>query len=62
MSAQMKEHLYKLAKDDYIAFITEYVRMTAGQYGPAPPDDVQRKLVRAVWPPPHSQGMHSSRP
>ena len=42
----MKEHLYGFAKDDYVAFITEYVRRTAGQYGPAPPDDVQRKLVR----------------
>ena len=42
----MKQHLYKFAKDDYIAFITEYVKMTAAQHGPAPPDDVQRKLVR----------------
>ena len=44
----MKEHLYQLAKDDYVAFITEYVRVTAGHYGPAPPDDVQRKLVRVL--------------
>ena len=41
----MKEHLYGLAKDDYVAFITEYVRRTVGQYGPAPADDVQHKLV-----------------
>ena len=46
--AQMKEHVYELSKCDYLAFITEYVRVTASQYGPAPPDDVQRKLVHAA--------------
>ncbi len=42
----MKEHLNGFAKDDYVAFITEYVWRIVCQYGPAPADDVQRKLVR----------------
>lgn len=41
----MKQHVYNFAKFDYVAFVTEYVRMTAYQHGPTPPDDVQQKLV-----------------
>ena len=45
--AQMKQHVYNLAKFDYVTFITEYARRTAVQHGPVPPDDIQRKMVRS---------------